>query len=142
MQEQTIPKPLGGAEIRKAIITKISSTLETAMKKDCFLLDHLAYAVFEARVDFKIEIKFPASDTRVKGTGLATSDVVAQGELPGEVGSRVSTGVVEMEPKPPNEVRQETGQGIPVISQTPQGRIEEKRVKYAPKVKGEGKKRA
>lgn len=118
--ERTLAKPLSGTEIIEAIV----SLVRTALQRDCFLAPHMAYPSFS--VQGKLDIQFQG--TRIVGTVAHVKD--AAGEQSPHV--PVSNASVEFSenPKPPNEVRRETEQPVPVQVKTPSGRIEERRVKY------------
>ena len=119
--ERTLAKPLSGAEILEAMVTKIRH----ALSRDCFLSPHLAYASYS----FQADIRFQFQHT---GTAIKESQVHVTGQ-----GGEVTTAEMESidihvsdEPKPPNEVRVETGQGVPTQVVKPQGGVEEKKVRY------------
>lgn len=118
--ERAIAKPLSGTEVIEAITTRLKEQLG----RDCYLSPHMAYGAFSFKCT--IDIKFQAS--RIEGTSTAVSGSL--GEEDTEQAIETSTIEVSDEPKPPNEVRRETGQDVPVLTKTPQGRLEERRVKY------------
>ena len=122
MQEKTLPKPLSGMEIRKAILAKI----EQRMAQDCTLQDINAYPSFSFTAD--IAVKYQT-------LGKTDSTFVRAASEGGEVveGTPVELEHVHVseEMKTPNTVRQETGQEIPVLHKTASGKVEEKRARYA-----------
>lgn len=122
MDETTIPKPLAGPEIIEAVVFKIRENLN----KNCLLAPHAAYGAFS--FDAKVTITFVNPTSMVKealgfasGTGGEPQDVVES-----------STEVIDIheDAAPPNAVRRDTGQGIPVRVKTPQGGVEERKLKY------------
>ena len=124
LNERTLAKPLSGAEIREAIIHK----LREQMQRDCFLAPHIAYASFSFQL--KLDVQFQNTGTSIKETTIRATD--AGGEVIAADMEHAEL-AVSGEPQPPNEVRVETGQGVPTVVQKPQGGIEERKVKYDPK---------
>lgn len=118
--ERTLARPLSGEEVIEAIGAKIKEQL----RRDCFLAPHMAYGSFSFTA--KIEIKFQGS--RIEGTQATVSG--GEGVLTPDVPTTEVHSTASAEPQPPNEVRRETGQGVPVVTKGPSGRLEEKRVKY------------
>jgi hypothetical protein len=121
MAERTLPKALSGAEITEAVIAK----LRASMRNDCRLQPHMAYGSFSVKV--RVDLKF--QDPNGHGdTQTAHEAVVEEGEL--EPDAFPLTVEFEDEPKPPNQVRMETGLGIPTLVTSPGGKVEEKKVTY------------
>ena len=119
--ERVLAKPLSGTEVVEAIVTRIKEQLQ----KDCFLAPHMAYPAFSFKCE--LDIQFQAS--RIAGTHATVTSAAAVVDLaPGAQESQQVT--ISDEPKPPNEVRRETGQEVPVLTKTPQGRLEERKVRY------------
>lgn len=136
MQEKTLPRALSGTEIKTAVIKKITDMME----RDCRLASHVAYGAFSFH--FRLDIKFQDLGSNIKSTAHEASEEIAPVEDP-EIPLQVETLEVSDEEKPPNQVRVETGQGVPVAVKLPSGKMEEKRVTYKDpkfrekKVKGE-----
>lgn len=123
--ERTLNKPLSGPEIIESIVSDIRKTLE----RDCFLAPHMAYPSYSC--DGQLNIKF-------QGTAVKSSTAYVRastGEPDPSLPIQEETVSVDVEPKPPNEVRRESGQAVPVLAKTATGKLEEKAVKYAPKGK-------
>lgn len=118
--ERVLAKPLSGTEVIEAIVSRLREQLQ----KDCFLAGHMAYSAFSFKCS--IDIKFQAS--RIEGTSTQVSGSLGEEDLE----QPIATETVEVsdEPKPPNEVRRESGQDVPVLAKTPQGRLEERKVRY------------
>jgi hypothetical protein len=120
-QERTLAKPLAGNEIIRAIVQKI----EAQLQRDCFLAPHIAYASFSFQAT--IRVQFQNTGTSIKETHVSAGG--GGGEITNE--EMQSTEVeVSDEPKPPNDVRVETGQGVPALVTKPTGGVEEKKIKY------------
>ena len=104
MPERTLNLPISGNEAVKAVLDK----METAMRRDCYLNPDLAYDYVEATVKYTI-----------KCHDVGEARVVDQ-EVKLQVGTEPESGVDEfegetfVEPISPNELREETGQPIPV----------------------------
>jgi hypothetical protein len=120
--ERTMAKPLSGAECADAITFKIRD----ALSRDCFLAPHIAYDSYSFQAD--IRVQFQKTGTAIKETTIRTHG--KEGEVSDQPMESVDVNVTDT-PKPPNEVREETGQGIPTMVTKPTGGVEEKRVKYA-----------
>ena len=119
--EKTIAKPLSGQEVLDAIIFKIREQ----MRRDCFLASHIAYDSYSFQGTIRIQFQ-------KTGTAIKETNITARGKG-GEQSDRQMESVdveVSDEPKPPNEVREETGQGIPALVTKPTGGVEEKKLKY------------
>jgi hypothetical protein len=121
--EKTLAKPLSGGEIIEAIVSKIRQQ----MQRDCFLAPHIAYASFSFQAT--VRVQFQNTGTAIKETMVTSTG------LGGEVSNAdMESAEVEVsdEPKPPNDVRVESGQGVPALVTKPTGGVEEKKIKYAP----------
>lgn len=121
MAEKVLNLPLSGLEVREAILDKLSRKLE----RDCYLSPNAAYDWFTANIDISLHLHDVARDVTVKAE---VSDKA--GEI--EDGAKIKSVNTSMEiaVQPPNEVRVETGQEVPVLTQK-DGRPEIKGVRYA-----------
>ena len=104
--EKPAPLPLTGEEVQEAILYKVA----TSLARTCHLKADNAYTSFKA----EITIRLTLSDF-----GRQVSDnhnVSEQGDsgLPAESEPRQMDANVVMEPMPPNQVRIETDQAVPV----------------------------
>lgn len=120
--EKTLAKPLSGEEVMEAITFKIRD----AMRRDCFLAPHIAYDSYSFQAT--VRVQFQKTGTAIKETSVTT-----RGKGGDETDEPIEAVDVEVsdEPKPPNDVRVETGQGVPTHVTKPSGGVEEKKVKYA-----------
>lgn len=125
----------------------VAERLKTQMRRDCYLNNIISYSVYSsettARISFQpvnpaffefsatIKIDFPATGTGIKNTTVVFN---SKNSGPNPEQDIESADVVAKDvPRAPNQVRIESQQDIPVLVQKPQGGVEEKRVKYAPK---------
>jgi hypothetical protein len=118
MPELTLNDPLSGDEIKRIVLSRI----ESALAKDCTLIDDLAYAGFSVTFEIKIGyVRGPVPGTLVWGG-------MAQGAA---VGSEGETASVQGEYKTeiPNAARQEHDLAIPVMVNTPSG-PQKRRVRF------------
>ena len=122
MNEVTIVRPLTGPEIIEAICYKLRENLE----KNCLLSPHQAYpgVAFEAKVD--IHFTNPASYVK-EAVGFASGK---EGEIDPSQPTVQETVTVKQGDTSPNELRRDTDQGVPALVKTPQGKVEEKRLRY------------
>lgn len=112
MTDPTVPLPLSGEEIKVAILDKVSQALD----RDCFLHPASAYDFFEGKVSIRLVLHDLGREDIVNVVGGATAGT----EVP-EAGAHVTS--IDIEKQPPNQVRVETGQGVPTQSG--------KKIKYA-----------
>ena len=128
--ERVLAKPLSGAEVIEAVVVRIREQLQ----KDCFLSPHMAYGSYSFTCN--IDIQFQGS--RIAGTHATVRGEQSVADAP-QTEKESQQVTISDEPKPPNEVRRETGQEVPVLAKTPQGRLEERRVRYERKTGGKPK---
>lgn len=121
MAEQVINLPLSGEEIVIAVCDRLAQSL----RRDCRLQTTKAYETFRAEVSVKIFANDIGSYSEIEAdvTVGASADEVA--DVDGVEGG------FAMEEKPPNEVRVESGQGVPVLTLDEEGRPDIKRIKYS-----------
>jgi len=120
MSEKVLNLPLSGAEVQEALLDRV----EQALRRDCNLHPNNSYDVFSARITIDLKLHDMGTEYPVK-----IEAKLAMGE---EVENMVSkTATAEMVEKPPNEVRVESGQGVPVSARGPDGRPTIKHMKYA-----------
>lgn len=118
MSEKQVTLPLNGEEIQHAILYKLGESME----KTCHLTPQMAYSSFRAKI--RVEILL---DDYGRETPDNHEIEVADG-TPSANARSVATEIT-IEPTPPNQVRVETGQDVPV-KVTKDGKQEIKRVKY------------
>ena len=125
--ETAVADPLSGTEVIEAIVAKVREQL----RRDCFLSPNAAYEYFTG----EIRIKIRAIDVG-RNAEVDTTANVAGGTPPEDpTDPRIETNESEtnIEQEPPNVVRRESGQSVPVTVEDGTGKTESKRVKYAPK---------
>lgn len=128
----------------------ILDRLRAQMKRDCFLTPHMAYGTYSADTTIRIQyqqaedigqshyafqaecaVKFENTGTAVKSTLVRFAGF--SGELREDIDMEPLEIHVLDEPRPPNQVRIDSHQGVPALTQTPQGRTEERHIRYAPR---------
>lgn len=127
MPEKVLNLPLSGREIREAILDRLSQRLQ----KDGYLNENLAYDYYSAKVTIEVHAHDCGRDADV-----VVTEQISQGEDPGAEGVE---GEFTVDPQPPNSERVETGQPVPVLSRSADGKPEVKGIKYgrkAAKVQG------
>lgn len=124
MSEQVLPLPLSGGEIIKAV----QHAVEEALKRDCFLNDVAAYETVQGTISIRLHMKDCGRVADVDRTVTVAQGTAVDPEDP-------DVYLVEadraLEPAPPNQVRQETDQPLPVLTEDSTGKREVKRVSYA-----------
>lgn len=127
MPEKVLPLPLSGEEIRKAILDRLSARL----MKDGYLNEALAYDYYSAKVTIEILCHDVGRTAPVNVT-----ETVTLGEKPEEnenVFLDQAEGEFDIEAAPPNEERVATGQPVPVLSRSADGKPEVKGIRYGRK---------
>ena len=125
MSEITIVMPLSGEEVVDAICDAIRKSLH----QDCYLNRVSAYESFAAKV--KIEV-------RAKDSGRVAEvvkEVAVKSEEPVDEDQALVEADFALYDRPPNEVRQEAGLGIPTLVTDAEGKQDIKKVRYARKPK-------
>lgn len=131
------------------IVDEFQTRLRANMKRDCYLNPIIAYSVYssETTATFNFQekepgffevrsvtkIQFPATGTNIKETHIYCN--TNMGEPVDGKDIEQAEVIARDTPRAPNAVRVETQQDIHVRTQTPQGRIQEKTMKYAGKPK-------
>lgn len=119
MPDTTIPKPLSGAEVRKAILHDIGRMLE----QDDRFMGHIAYDGFTFSVTLRVSLP----------TGIQQELTRDLSGGPG-VDPAYATELTELETsrglQPPNDVRYSTDQPIPTLVENDKGQTEERWVSY------------
>lgn len=122
MENETVqPFPLSGAEVKNAILFKI----EDDLNKSGHLHDDNSYSSFRAEISIKLTLADYGRE--VRDNHIVTES--ADSGLPGEPPQAVEQNVV-MEPAPPNQVRVETNQSVPVATVV-EGKQKIRHVRYA-----------
>jgi hypothetical protein len=124
MPERVLNQQLSGAEIVEAVVDQV----RTQLQKSCYLNPNSGYDWMAAKVRVDLELH----DT---GT-LLTESFKAESETglkpnPDEI--EVHEVDFDIEPAPPNEVRVQTSQPVPVETKDVDGRPVIKGVRYAKK---------
>ena len=104
--EKPAPMPLTGEEVQEAILYKVA----TSLLKTCHLKSDNAYTSFKA----EISIRLTLSDF---GRQVSDNHIVSESGdsgLPAESEPRTVEANVVMEPMPPNQLRIDTDQAVPV----------------------------
>jgi len=123
MPEKQVPVALSGEEIRDAVAFYVREEL----KRSCHCNDSAAYSSFS--VEIHIRMKLNDYGRHVQDNHIV---YVSEGEVsPETVATEVDVFVPE---KPPNQVRVETEQLVPVTTQV-DGKTVVKKVKYQPRKK-------
>lgn len=123
MSEVSIPEPLSGSEVIDAVAYRVKEILQ----KDCFLSANSAYEKFECKITVELKLKDTGRLAIVEQT------IEVTGGAPLEVNDDdvfLAQSEVEFAEAPPNVVRQETEQPVPVMTEDSAGHKERRTVKY------------
>jgi hypothetical protein len=123
--ERVLADPLSGEEVRIAILDQ----LMTRLAKDGFLNKAHAYSHFSAKVSIHIELhdlgRVDVVDVTETATPIKADDEnAALDQFDAELA---------IEPGAPNDVRVETGQDVPVLTQGSEGKKTIKGIRYSRK---------
>jgi hypothetical protein len=118
--EVSIPKALSGAEIIEAIKHDVGQMLS----HDDRLYPHVAYSGFEAHIT--IQIRTPASMI----PGIDRELTIEKGDVTDLEETPSITASTDRDIQPPNQVRMETNQPLPVLVTNEKGQTHEKFVPY------------
>ncbi len=118
--EKIQPQPLSGEEVQNALLYRIAESL----CKSCHLHRDNAYSSFRA----DISIQLTLNDYGREQKDNHQIAVVENTGLPGDE-RKIEANVV-MEPAPPNQVRVETGQDVPVTTVV-EGKQVTRKIRYA-----------
>jgi len=120
MREETLAQPLSGAEIIDAILFQLRDKLE----KDCFLSPMTAYENFDARIHIIIRARDSGREVEVdREVHHQSAEAVDEDQALVEADLLLAA-------KAPNEVRLETDQPIPTLTENAEGQKEIKPVRY------------
>lgn len=122
MPERVLSTPLSGLEIRKAILDRIGNSLS----KDCFLSENLAYDYYVAEIHIKLTAHDVGRAAEVEQTITDT-----RGEVSDDVHLEAAEADIQIEAQPPNTVRVESGQDVPVLTKDSEGKSTIKGARYA-----------
>ncbi len=123
MSELSVPEPLSGTEVIDAVAYRVKEMLF----RDCFLSANSAYEAFSC----KIKIEIAARDCG--RTVEVNQDISVQAGNPSELeheDTMIDQAEALFEEAPPNVVRAETEQPVPVMTEDYTGHTERKTVKY------------
>lgn len=120
--ETVAPLPLSGREVKTALLFKVEDELE----KSGHLHDDNAYSSFKAEITIKLTLADYGREVRDNHIVTESADT---GLVPPVEGVPVEMNSV-MEPAPPNQVRVDTNQAVPVTTVV-EGKVQTRRVKYA-----------
>jgi hypothetical protein len=121
MSEITIAQPLSGEEVVEAILDRI----RVSLYKDCYLNRVSAYESFTADIHIALKAKDCGRIAEV------VQDVAVASENPVDEDAALVEADLRLYDQPPNEVRQETGQGIPTLITEHDGQQVIKKIKYS-----------
>ena len=125
MPERVLANPLSGSEVMEAVIDKIRRKLQS----DCFLSPNTSYDYFTC--DVKLNLR--AHDVG-RTAEVNVEQTVTQGEPNPEYAAlEAAEAEFQIEAAPPNEVRVDTGQPVPVLTKDAEGKPDVKHIKYSRK---------
>lgn len=130
--EKPLPLPLTGEEVKNAILFK----LQESLNKTCHLKDDNAYTSFSATIRVQLTLSDYGRQVKDNHEIAETANVP---ELEGTP-EYVEQHEITVDPVPPNQLRVETDQPVPVMT-TEDGKQSVKHLKYSPrkpKVKANG----
>jgi hypothetical protein len=127
MAERVLAEPLSGEEVILAIADRIS----TVLRRDCFLSKNLAYDSFDCDVKISLRLHDVGRSPEVSLDQNISAEVEGA-NIEDQFLDQAET-EFKIEKAPPNEVRVETGQEVPVLTKDSEGNPTIKKVKYSRK---------
>ena len=121
--EKPAPMPLSGEEVRAAILFKV----EESLGRTCNLRFDDAYSSFKAEISIKLTLSDFGREVRDNHNVSAHAETTLEAGEVKAVEANLTIG-----PAPPNQVRVETGQPVPIVV-VEKGKQVVKHVKYASK---------
>lgn len=124
--EKAAPLPLNGDEVKEAILFKINESLN----RTCHLIHDSAYTSFRAKVTISLELNDFGRiqpDNHIV-TAEEDSGLASQGQM------RQVDANLTIDPQPPNQLRVDTDQPVPVRS-TENGKTVVRNIRYTPRKK-------
>ena len=125
MAEKSLALPLSGAEIIEAICSKIAASLQ----RDCYLNANFAYQAFSGKINISLKLQDTGREVELEQTVEVQADPEKNPMLEGADTSE-SEAEIDLQPQPPNQVRKETDQPLPVLTQNENGKQEVRHVSY------------
>lgn len=123
--EKPIVLPLSGEEVREAILFKLNESL----KKTCHLIDSSAYTAFRGKITISLVLVDYGRET-VDNHIVEVDEDVRTPDATDAGRAESYEEVVDIPAMPPNQVRVETQQSVPVQTNVG-GKVEVRKVKYA-----------
>jgi hypothetical protein len=123
MAERVLVQPLSGAEIIEAIADKVRKSLQ----KDCFLSPNLSYDFYDATVKISLTAHDVGRDAQVEQVIHDTQGEVTENE---DAALEAADAELDIVAEPPNTVRVESGQPVPVLTRGDDGKPAIRKVKY------------
>lgn len=117
--EKVLTPPLSATEIEEAILDSV----RLAIRRDCNLAPGNAYGTFSAHITGKILLYDMGTEYGVNLEAKSNVGQMTEGGKESEI-------EITMNEKPPNAVRVESGQGVPVSVRNAQGKNETRYVRY------------
>lgn len=124
MPEEMVVRPLTGVEVQEAVMHKIRES----MAKTCNLRVDDAYTSFRAEIEIHLKLSDYGREVPDNHKVIAQADT----GLPATEPPREYETEITMDPMPPNQVRIESDQKVPV-EVTEDGKKVTKHVRYAPR---------
>jgi hypothetical protein len=125
MAERVLANPLSGSEVMEAVLDKI----RTKLQSDCYLSPNVAYDYFTCNVKLSLRAHDVGRTAEVE-----VDETITAGESnPEHAALEAADAEFQIEAAPPNEVRVETGQPVPVLTRDSDGKPEVKHIKYSRK---------
>jgi len=122
--EKSIPLPLTGEEVQEAALY----SLRECMQKNCHLSAGNAYTA--ARIEISVKMTLFDYGREIRNNEVLTVNL--DSGLPAESEPETVEGSLTVEPVPPNQLRVETEQPVPVAT-VQDGKKVVKHLRYAPR---------
>jgi len=117
--EKVLTPPLSATEIEEAILDSV----RLAIRRDCNLAPGNAYGTFSAHITGRVLLYDMGTEFAVNLDAKSNVGQMTEGGKESEI-------EITLKERPPNAVRVESGQGVPVSVRNSQGKNETRYVRY------------
>lgn len=138
MSEVTVPDALSAHEIIEDMALRHADAVRAELRKDCYLNAFLAYPKYRSRSYFEIDLDNLGEGVHIE-RGVMVTEASVESLPPATANQKqewASSYILTPE-RPPNVVRQESGQPIPAVVDTATGRKEMRSMRFTKRTEHE-----
>jgi hypothetical protein len=138
MSEVTVPDALSAHEIIEDMALRHADAVRAELRKDCYLNAFLAYPKYRSRSYFEIDLDNLGEGVHIE-RGVMVTEASVESLPPATANQKEawSSSYILTPERPPNVVRQESGQPIPAVVDTATGRKEMRSMRFTKRTEHE-----